>query len=91
MSWGVQAIGKAAAVRKEIARQFTTGGKCSEPEEAVRLAAAAAIDYALEAQDASNSVKVSASGSQGYRDYEKKTGVYNTLSISIEPQHGFVE
>jgi hypothetical protein len=33
MSWGVGAIGKASAVRTEIAKQFAGGHKCVDPEE----------------------------------------------------------
>ncbi len=44
MSWSVGAVGKASAVRSEISKQFTNGGKCSEPEESIRQAAASIID-----------------------------------------------
>ncbi len=90
MSWSVSAIGKAAAVKASIADQFSRN-KCSEPEETIRQAAAQLIDLAMSAQDAPAVVKVMASGSQGFRDYTAKTGVYNQLTITVEPQHGFVE
>jgi len=90
MSWSVAAIGKDSAVRASITEQF---GRmtCSEPEETVRQSAKLAIDAALAAQDPSKAVKVTASGSQGFADYSTKTGVYNMLTIQVEPQHGFVE
>lgn len=91
MSWSVAGIGRAAAVRKAIADQFTSSTKCSEPEETVRLAAASTIDAALAAQDPAMPVKVMAGGSQGFKDWQNKTGPSNSLSISIEPMHGFVE
>jgi len=90
MSWSVSAIGKAPAVRASIAEQFSRS-TCSEPEESVKVAAAAAIDKALEAQNPDLPIKVMASGSQGFKDYSAKTGVYNQMSISIDPLHGFVE
>jgi len=91
MSWSVSAIGKAGAVRSSIAGQFSKSGPCMEPEESVRQAAASAIDKALEAQDPTQAVKVTASGSQGYKDYGAKTGLFNQMTIAIEPLHGFVE
>lgn len=91
MSWSVSAIGKAPAVRSSIADQFSKSSPCLEPEESLRQAAAATIDKALEAQDPNLAVKVIASGSQGFKDYTARTGVYNTLGITIEPLHGFVE
>lgn len=50
MSWSVSAVGKPSAVRDAITKQFANGGKCSEPEESIRQAAAAIIDKALESQ-----------------------------------------
>lgn len=90
MSWSVFAIGKAPAVRASIAEQFTRY-KCSEPEETVKKAVAASIDAALEAQDPATVVKVAASGSQNFKNYETKSGVSNQCTISIDPMHGFVE
>jgi hypothetical protein len=90
MSWSVGAIGKASAVATEIAKQFTNGSKCAEPEESIRQAAASLIATSLGAQtDPSKAVKVQASGSQS-EDYTTKL-VSNSLSISIEPVYGFVE
>lgn len=90
MSWSVSAIGKAAAVRKSIADQFTKN-TCAEPEEAVRQNAAKLLDEALAAQDQSQPVEVSASGSQSYKDYVAKTGVTNQLTMQVRPLHGFIE
>ena len=90
MSWSVAAIGKVDAVRVEIAGQFARGSKCADPEEAVRLSAAALIDQALAAQDPTNAVKVIANGSQSFKDYTKKTGMGNSLNITVEPQPSFV-
>lgn len=90
MSWSVFAVGKAPAVRASIADQFTRF-KCSEPEETVKQSVAAAIDAALVAQDPATIVKVTASGSQNFKNYETKSGVSNSCSVAIEPIHGFVE
>lgn len=90
MSWSVAAVGKAKAVRASIAEQFTKN-PCAEPEETVRQAAAKAIDVALAAQDESQPVEVTASGSQSFRDWQNKTGISNQLTMAIRPLYGFVE
>lgn len=91
MSWSVSAFGKVGAVRKEIARQFATGSKCSEPEETIRMSAAKLIDDSLAAQDEGLAVNVTAGGSQNYKDWNAKTGLSSHLSLTISPQHGFLE
>jgi hypothetical protein len=90
MSWSVAAIGKAEAVRKSIAEQFSHF-VCTEPEETVKKAAAAMIDTSLAAQDPTVAVKVLASGSQSYGVGNTKWSVSNQVTIQVDPQHGFVE
>jgi FlaG/FlaF family flagellin (archaellin) len=90
MSWGIGYVGKAPAVRTQCATEFANN-PCAEPEETVRQAAAAVIDAALASQDASNVVRVAASGSQSFKNYTDQTGVTNSLSITIEPLYGFLE
>ena len=94
MSWSVAAIGKPAAVGASIAKQ-AAGTKCSEPEEGIRQAAIHLLATAVLAQNPAIPVKVAASGSQsvGYDHATgKSTGVFtNSLTISVEPQYGFVE
>jgi hypothetical protein len=86
VSWSVSAIGKAPAVKTAVAEQFA-GQKCDEPEETLKQSAAALIAAALDAQDPTIAVKVSALGSQS-RKYTTKAVTY--LNIAIEPQFGVV-
>jgi hypothetical protein len=90
MSWSVSAIGKPPAVIASLAKKFATN-PCEGPEEYVRQDAWKSIASSLGAQDPNCVVKVNASGSAGFKDYFAKAGPYNNLSISIEPQTGFVE
>lgn len=90
MSWSVSAVGKATAVRKSIADQFTRN-TCAEPEETVRQTAAKLLDAALAAQDDNQPVEVTASGSQGFKDWNAKTGVSNQLTMNVRPIYGYVE
>ena len=57
----------------------------------MRQAVAVLIDASLAAQDPNSPVKVVATGSQGYKDYTSKAGLYNFMNIAVEPLHGFVE
>ncbi len=95
MSWSVAAIGKATAVAAAIEDQFTRAGACMEPEETIRQAARTAIAVALAGETATGAVvKVTAAGSQSqtYDNNGKPSGLFtNGLSLSIEPQYGFVE
>jgi hypothetical protein len=91
MSWSVSAIGRVPAVRAAIAKQFADGGKCVEPEESIRQAAAKVLDSVIVAQDPTNVVKVTASGSQSFKDYGTKTGIGNGLTIVVEPIFWFLE
>ena len=87
MSWSVSAVGKAPAVAEKIATG--TNHKCSEPEETIKNAVAAAIATALTAFPADGVVRVEASGSQ---QTDTATGkAVNSLKVNVEPVWGFVE
>lgn len=91
MSWSVSSFGRAGSVQKQIADQFEKGGKCSEPEESIRQSAKETLDKALGSFDPTLVVEVNAVGSMTYRDWNNKTGVSNSLTISIVPKYGFLE
>jgi hypothetical protein len=88
MSWSVAAIGNSGAVAEAIAQQFTNSGKCNEPEEAIRQAAAKIIADALAAEMEDTPVDVSASGSMSWSGNQP---VSNQVSISIKPIWGFIK
>jgi hypothetical protein len=90
MSWSVSAIGKPPAVAVSIEEQFSRY-KCIEPEEGVRQGARATLAAALAAQRPDSVVKVSASGSQSSNTIDGVVLFTNVLSITVEPQYGFVE
>lgn len=91
MSWSILAIGKPAAVAHKLAMEFARNPR-NEPEETIRQAVARIVATSLAAFPSNYVVKVMASGSQLCPDFSKapdeKT---NQLSVSIEPQWGFVE
>jgi hypothetical protein len=89
MSWGIAGgLGKAGAMRAAVAKQFAMQGKCSEPEETIKQAAAQIVDAALAGQDPNQVVEVSASGSQSTNGVAV---VCNMLNIAVTPRYGFIE
>ena len=88
MSWSAYAVGKSAAVRTEIARQFISQGVCVEPEESIRKNAQYLLDAVLAGQNERIAVKVSASG---YQNTSSSGVTSNSLSIIVEPLNNFVE
>lgn len=88
MTWGVQAFGKAAAVRTAIAAQFEKSGKCMEPEETIRQSAANIIDAGLAAQHPAQVVEVVASGSMSTNTGGLQS---NTVNIAVTPRWNFLE
>jgi hypothetical protein len=93
MSWSVAGIGKAPAVAEKIEKDFTNASPCSEPEETARQAARAVIAAALAGQDPSRVVSVNANGSMSNSaDWPSTVAkISNSLSITVQPQYGFVE
>lgn len=90
MSWSVGAVGKASAVRKEIAAQFQRGSKCIEPEETIRQHVKALLDASLAGQGTEVAVRVIASGSQSYTQESDPKKTNNTATITIENLWNFV-
>ena len=92
MSWSVAGVGKAAAVARKLEADFASQSGCVDPEESVRQSARSLIAAALAAQHPEAIVTVSANGHQGARYVNNAAdGNVNTLNISIQPLHGFVE
>jgi len=89
MSWSISGrMGKAAAVRAAVAKEFEQGSKCTEPEETIRQSAAQIIDSALAGQDPQQVVEVSASGHMSTNNGKVAS---NTLNIAVTPRWGFIE
>jgi hypothetical protein len=99
MSWSVAAIGKKNAVEASVAKQFANG-TCKEPEQSLKVQAAALVAAVIAASPDTAVLKVTASGcANSVAVYEEgsTTKVIDwkqteqTLSIAIENVWGFVE
>jgi len=97
MSWSFNAIGKPAAVAKK-ARADLEKILCAEPEQSVKAGVISMIEAACGGMPEDSAIRIEASGSQspayrisGGSYHEIKGSVMNSLTLKIEPIHGFVE
>lgn len=87
MSWGINAVGKPAAVAAACQAQAASSS-CAEPEETVKNQIVAAIVAACGGFNDKTAVRVVAHGSMSTSN---GTPDYNSASLTIEPLYGFVE
>jgi hypothetical protein len=90
MSWSLSAIGKVAAVKAKVQADFANMTHLQGEELALKDAAQAIVNNALESQSPEIGVRVECSGSASASGLggEKKT---QRLQILVEPLYGFVE
>ena len=89
MSWSVSAHGKPAAVAEKLAKDFANITYLQKEEAGIKDAAAEVVAKALAANTyKGTSVQVNASGSGSVHPAD---GSSQTVSISVQPMHGFVE
>lgn len=87
MSWSLGSVTTAKQAREQIANQVAHVSLSDASElETVRLVGAL-IDQALGTFGENRLVRVAASGSMGYRDYQAKTEPYQNFSVQVEPIH----
>ena len=91
MSWGVQAVGYAPAVRKMLAARFHAAKPCPGIEEPIRQAAAQLVDSTLATCSPETVVKVDCRGSLCMKEWETETGITQNLIVVVEPLHNFLD
>ena len=92
MSWTINAVGKAPAVRKSVAKQFENNGSCAIPnEQSIHIAAFHLLQLILSAQDPATVVRVTVAGGQTYEKVSKREGLHNFLRLAVEPEHEFCD
>lgn len=91
MSWGVQAIGYAPAVRRLIAESFARADKVGPAEETIRQAAAKIVDDTLATWDPDCVVRVDARGSLCWGNWDTSAEQTQKLYITVETVHQFVD
>jgi hypothetical protein len=91
MSWSVNAKGKPADVKAELARQFSgpladkPAGLSDDGERETVRRVSETIAQCLETFDPEHAVTVAAHGSMSFQNWDTKTGACQTASLSIQP------
>jgi hypothetical protein len=92
MSWSVSASGTPSEVRGRLSEQFKgplaekPAGLSDDGERETVQRIAETIEQCLGTFGPENQVSVSANGHMGFADWDKKTGGYQTVNISITPK-----
>jgi len=87
MSWSISSTGKAKDVAVEIAAQAGKINLSDAGEMETVAKVADTIAQTLSTFDPEKPVSVAASGHMGFSDWEKKTGQYQNVSLSIQVIH----
>lgn len=90
MSWGVHANGKPEEARMELSKLFSAplapapAGLADEGERKTVRLISEMIEQCLGTFDPEKKVSVDANGHMGFQNYDKKTGAYQNVNISIK-------
>lgn len=87
MSWSVAASGPAAKVAEQLEQQFGVIKMNDEGEQETVQNVRTLIAQTLSTIDPEKPVRVSASGSMGFKDWTNKTGAHQSVDLKIEPIH----
>jgi hypothetical protein len=89
MSWSVSASGKPREVRGQLSEQFKgplaekPAGLSDDGERQTVRQVADLLEQITTTFDPEGKLNVSASGHMGFADWEKKTGCYQSVNISV--------
>lgn len=92
MSWSVSASGKPSEVRGKLSEQFKgplaekPAGLSDDGERETVQRIAETIEQCLGTFDPETQVSVSANGHMGFADWDKKTGCFQSVNISVSPK-----
>lgn len=92
MSWSVSASGTPAEVRGQLSEQFkyplaeAPAGLTDDGERETVQRVFDLLEQILATFDPANPVTVTANGHMGFADWDKKTGSYQGVSITVAPR-----
>lgn len=87
MSWSVSSCGPAAKVVEQLEQQFNSIKMPDQGEQDTVDAVHIVVARTLRTFDPEKPVRVSASGSMGFKEWDKKTSPYQSVDLKIEPIH----
>lgn len=92
MSWSVGAIGTPAEVRGSLSEQFKhpldepPAGLSDAGERQTVQQVFDLCEQILSTFDPAGLIEISASGHMGFADWDKKTGCYQSVSVTVTPK-----
>ena len=87
MSWSVSACGPAPKVAEQLEQQFERVNMNDKGEQETVQHARKLIAQTLATIEPEKIMRVSAPGSMGFKDWQNKTGSYQSVDLKIEPIH----
>ncbi len=87
MSWSVSACGPAAKAAEQLDKQFTNFSNFDKGEMETIQNTRTLVAQTLATIDPERPIRITASGSMGFKDYTAKTGPYQSVDLKIEPIH----
>lgn len=87
MSWSLGSVATAKQAREQITSQVAHVSLSDPGEQETVKLVGALIDQTLGTFGENRLVRVQASGSMGYKDWQAKTDPYQNFNILVEPIH----
>lgn len=87
MSWSVSACGFASKVAEQLEQQFERVNMNDKGEQETVQHVRKLFAQTLATIEPEKVMRVSASGSMGFKDWQNKTGPYQSVDLKIEPIH----
>jgi hypothetical protein len=87
MSWSVCACGPAPKIAEQLEQQFERVNMNDKGEQETVQHARKLVAQTLATIEPEKIMRVSASGSIGFKDWQNKTGPYQSVDLKIEPIH----
>ena len=87
MSWSVSACGPASKVAEQLEQQFERVNMNDKGEQETVQHARKLVAQTLATIEPDKIMRISASGSIGFKDWQNKAGAYQSVDLKIEPIH----
>ena len=87
MSWSVSACGPTSKVAEQLEQQFERVNMNDKGEQETVQHARKLVAQTLATIEPDKIMRISASGSMGFKDWQNKTGAYQSVDLKIEPIH----
>jgi hypothetical protein len=87
MSWSVSACGFVPKIAEQLEQQFERINMNDKGEQETVQYVRKLVAQTLATIEPEKIIRVNASGSMGFKDWQHKTGSYQSVDLKIEPIH----